>query len=273
MTLLGVLGWPVAHSRSPAIQNAALAAAGLDWRYMKLPVRPDELEATARALPGSGYRGANVTIPHKLAALRLADVASPAARAIGAANTLSFANGRIEADNTDAGGLVEALPKPVAGLRALVLGAGGAGRAAAWALREAGAAEVRVWNRTPERAEALARALGVATAASPSASPADLLVNATAVGLDSGLADEAALEALGLSGAQAPAAVVDLVYRADGAPTPVAAWGERAGAAVVDGLEVLVRQGALSFSLWTGLPAPLDAMRAAARGGSPAARA
>lgn len=260
--LCGVLGHPVGHSRSPAIHNAAYAELGLDWRYVKLPVPPELFEETVRGLPGSGYRGANVTIPHKIAALELADGASPAARAVGAANTLTFADGAIEAENTDAGGLLDAIGGPVSGLRALVLGAGGAGRAAAWALREAGAAEVAVWNRTPARAEALARELGVERAERPR--PADLIVNATSVGLDADTPDQAALEELGLLSIDPPPLVVDLVYRGGGS-TPVQAWAERAGAAVVDGLEVLVRQGARSFELWTGEPAPLAAMRAAAR--------
>ncbi|MEA2404033.1 MAG: shikimate dehydrogenase, partial [Thermoleophilaceae bacterium] len=107
--LCGVLGHPVGHSRSPAIQNAAFAAAGLDWRNVKLPVAPELFDETVRALPASGYRGANVTIPHKLAALGVADSVSDAARAIGAANTLSFLGSAIEADNTDAGGFLDAL--------------------------------------------------------------------------------------------------------------------------------------------------------------------
>ncbi|MBX5468678.1 MAG: shikimate dehydrogenase, partial [Thermoleophilaceae bacterium] len=138
MALAGVLGQPVAHSRSPAMHNAAFRELGLDWRYVKLPVPPELFAELARALPGSGYRGANVTIPHKGAALALADERSDAAREIGAANTLTFADGAIVADNTDAQGLLDALGEPVAGRRALVLGAGGAGRAAAWALRGAG---------------------------------------------------------------------------------------------------------------------------------------
>jgi shikimate dehydrogenase len=246
------------------MQNAAFEAAGLDWRYVKLPVRPELFAETAHALPASGYRGANVTIPHKLAALELADSASSAARAIGAANTLTFDGGGIEADNTDAGGLLDALDRPIGGLRVLVLGAGGAGRAATWALREAGAADVSVWNRTPERAAALARDIGVAVAERPGA--ADVLVNATSVGLDPALPEPEALAALGLVGVDPPPLVADLVYRADGGVTPVAAWAERGGATLVDGLELLVRQGARSFSLWTGLEAPLDAMRVAARG-------
>lgn len=261
-TLCGVLGDPVGHSRSPAMHNAAYEEVGLDWHYVKLPVPPELFAETVRALPGSGYRGANVTIPHKLAALGLADSASEAAAGTGAANTLTFAGGRIEADNTDAGGLLDAIGRPVAGLRALVLGAGGAGRAAAWALREAGAAEVAVWNRTPERAAELAADLGVAQAERPRA--ADLLVNATSVGLDSATEEPGALADLGLAGVDPPELVVELVYRPGGA-TPVQEWAERAGATVVDGLEVLVRQGARSFELWTGRTAPLERMRAAAR--------
>jgi shikimate dehydrogenase len=259
--LCGVLGHPVGHSRSPAIHNAAYAALGLDWRYVKLPVPPELFEETVRGLAGSGYRGANVTIPHKLAALALADEASAAAQGAGAANTLTFAGGRIEADNTDAGGLLDAIDRPVEGLRVLVLGAGGAGRAAAWALREAGAAEVAVWNRTAERAAALARELGVVHAERPGAN--DLLVNATAVGLDPSTEEDEALQQLGLGGAEPPPLVVDLVYRGGGI-TPLQAWAERAGVSFVGGLEVLVRQGARSFELWTGEPAPLAAMRAAA---------
>ena len=161
LTRLGVVGWPVAHSRSPAMHNAALQAVGLsDWRYQRLPVAPELLLETVRALPGAGFVGANVTIPHKQAALALADEATDAARAIGAANTLTFApGGAVAADNTDAPGLLAALGdlRPE---RVLILGAGGSARAAAYALAQAGAA-VAVWNRTPERARALAADLGV----------------------------------------------------------------------------------------------------------------
>ena len=139
-TYLGVCGWPVAHSRSPQMHNAALAAVGLaDWRYLRLPLPPELFEEAVRALPAAGFRGVNVTIPHKHAALALADEMTVAAQAIGAANTLTFEDGRIEADNTDAPGLIAAIGERVAGRSALVLGAGGAGRAAAWALRTAGA--------------------------------------------------------------------------------------------------------------------------------------
>jgi shikimate dehydrogenase len=259
LTLVGVLGDPVGHSRSPAMHNAAFEALGLDWRYVKLPVAAELFDETVRALPASGYRGANVTIPHKEAALAVADDADQAARAIGAANTLTFEDGSIHASNTDAPGLLAALSRKPAGMSALVLGAGGAGRAAAWALREAGA-EVSVWNRTPERAAALASDLGVASVTTPTA--ADLVLNATSVGLSP--AD--AIEELPLSGIDPPQLAVELVYGDH--ETPFAAWAKAGGGDVIDGLEVLVRQGALSLERWTGREAPLDAMRQAARASS-----
>src|SRR5262249_43812717 len=151
---LGVLGWPVGHSRSPVIQNAALRAAGLTgWRYQLLPAPGDVFDELVAALPDAGFRGANATIPHKTAALALATDPTARARAIGAANTLVFeADGAVVADNTDAPAVSASLPIRLTGSTALVLGAGGSARAAVWALQEAGAAEVRVWNRTPERA-------------------------------------------------------------------------------------------------------------------------
>jgi shikimate dehydrogenase len=258
LTLAGVLGHPVAHSRSPAMHNAAFAELGLDWRYLRLPVPPDLFEETVRALPGSGYRGVNVTIPHKEAALAVADEPSEAARAIGAANTLTFENGAILADNTDAGGLTAALPHDPRGLAALVLGAGGAGRAAAWALREAGAA-VTVWNRSPERAAALAAELGVEAVEAPVA--ADLIVNATSVGLD----PDDAIEDLPTTWIDPPEIAVELVYGRH--ETPFAAWAQSGGAQLIDGVEILVRQGALSFEIWTGREPPLEVMRRAARAG------
>lgn len=263
-TLAGVVGFPVAHSRSPAMHNAAFDALGLRWRYLKLPVPAERLGELLRALPGSGFRGVNVTIPHKLAALAAADNPTAAAAAIGAANSLTFEDAGIEADNTDAGGFLDALAEPPAGT-VLVLGAGGAARAVAFALRDAGVSDVLVWNRTRERARALATELGVGHAERPKR--ADILVNATSVGLSPQIPEADALEVLGLAGLAPPPVVVDLVY--GDAPTPVAAWAARGGSRVVEGLEVLVRQGARSFRRWTGREAPLDVMRAAA--GAPGA--
>jgi shikimate dehydrogenase len=249
--LTGVLGFPVGHSRSPLMMNAAFAELGLDWRYVKLPVPPAYFDETVRALPASGYRGANVTIPHKLAAHDLANELSDSARAIGAVNTLTFGeDGRIAGDNTDAGGLLDALGEPLPPT-ALVLGAGGAARAAVWALAERGV-EVTVWNRTPERAAELAAALGVSASERPG--PAELILNATSVGLR----PTDSLDGLPLVDARV---VVDLVYGA--AQTPLARWAEERGARLVDGLEVLVRQGARSLELWTGEEPPVSSMRRA----------
>jgi shikimate dehydrogenase len=255
LKLAGVLGFPVAHSRSPAMMNAAFGELGLDWRYVRLPVAPERFDEVVRALPGSGYLGANVTIPHKLAAHDLAGELTEAAAAIGAVNTLSFADGRIAGDNTDAGGLVDALDMDLEGVSALVLGAGGTGRAAVWALREAGA-DVAVWNRTPERAAELAAEFGVRCAPAPEA--ARVLVNVTSLGMHG----EDLPAQVGLAGVE-PEVVADVVY--GGEPTALCRWGEQRGARVVDGLEMLLRQGARSFERWTGHPAPLDVMRDALR--------
>ncbi|HEX3432759.1 MAG TPA: shikimate dehydrogenase [Solirubrobacteraceae bacterium] len=259
---LGVLGWPVAHSRSPAMHNAALAALGMQgWRYQLLPVAPVLLAQTVRALGDSGFVGANVTIPHKQAALALADSASDVARAVGAANTLTFAgDGEIAAENTDAPGLIAAIGEPLAGRSALVLGAGGSARAAVWALRDAGAARVSIHNRTHERARQLALELAADVAEQPLA--ADVLVNCTSVGLD---AAEHELAQLALDEGKLGqyALVVDLAYREG--DTQLVRAARAGGARTVDGLDVLVAQGALSLELWTGREAPLDVMRAAAR--------
>jgi shikimate dehydrogenase len=268
MHRLGVIGWPVAHSRSPAMHNAALAALGMeDWRYQALPVPEELFDETVRALGRAGFVGANVTIPHKRAALALAERSSAAAQAIGAANTLSFASdGTVVAENTDAPGLIAALEQ-LDGLparpSALVLGAGGSARAAVWALREAGAREVSVWNRTPERAERLARELGARMVSKPGS--ADLLVNCTSVGLERSASEPEGLNLLGLTFDQVGeySYVVDLVYRTGA--TPLLAAAREHGARTLDGLEILVAQGALSFELWTGREAPLQVMRRAVR--------
>lgn len=260
---LGVVGWPVAHSRSPAIHNAALAAVGLpEWRYQLLPVPPELFAETVAALPGAGFRGVNVTIPHKRAALALATEATSRAWAIGAANTLTFDPGSdaIEADNTDAPALIAALPFDPRGRTALVLGAGGSARAAVWALLDAGATEVRIWNRTPERAVELAGELGGTPV--EQAEPADVLVHCTSTGLDGSSAffKQLPLSADDLVGYDC---VVDLVYTSR--ETALVHAARARGTGVVDGLELLVGQGALSFERFTGRAAPLDVMREAAR--------
>jgi len=250
------------------MQNAALAASGLaDWHYQRLPIPPEQFTETVRELPRLGFTGINVTIPHKRAALALADSASGRAVAIGAANTLSFTSGgAIVADNTDAPGLIAALAEPVAGRSALVLGAGGSARAVLWALLDAGAGPVAVWNRTAARARDLVAELGGEAVTGPVA--AEIVVNCTSVGLAAASFKELPLPAdlLGKS-----AVVVDLVYRPGG--TALLHEAQRRGVRTVSGLEILVCQGALSFEAWTGLEAPLAVMRAAvsqARPGDPA---
>jgi shikimate dehydrogenase len=262
MRRLAVLGHPVGHSRSPAMQNAALAELGLagEWGYEAIDVAPDQFESRVRAMPGEGFVGANVTVPHKGAALSLADSLSETAREIGVANTLSFEAGEIRADNTDAQGLLDALPTVATGKRALVLGAGGAARAAVWALVREGA-EVAVWNRTALRAEHLCAELGGTPTAAPDQGAYELIVNVSAVGLHG--EDPFAELPLGPSGFVAGQTVVDLVYGERSSPLLVEA--EAAGASVVDGIEVLVRQGALSLQIWTGREPSLEAMRVAAR--------
>jgi shikimate dehydrogenase len=265
---LAVLGHPVAHSRSPAMQNAALAALGLgeEWSYEAIDVAPEQFEARVRAMPGEGFAGANVTVPHKTAAFALADVSSEGAQRIGAANTLVFAEGQIQAHNTDAGGLIAALPSSPQGVHALVLGAGGAARAAIWALRTEGAI-VDIWNRTGARAEAVHLEMsGIevevqgAVVTEIDQSAYGLIVNTTAVGLHG--EDPFAHLPLRRDGF-GEQVLVDMVY--SGGPSTLSLAAAAAGADVVDGLEILVQQGALSLRIWTGREPSLAIMRAAAR--------
>ena len=278
MKRLAVLGFPVAHSRSPAMQNAALAALGLaaEWNYEAIELPPEDFPDLTRALPAEGFVGANVTIPHKEAALALAGDASAAATEIGAANTLSFADGEISAENTDAPGLLAVLPEPPPGKRALVLGAGGSARAVAWALAGQGAT-TEIWNRTPERAEELARALSetsagasgplaAASADRAAAAEYDLIVNCTAVGME-GAGDPFAELPLEAERLGTGLVLVDLVY--GGEETELVATARERGADVVGGLEALVAQGAESLRIWTGRevgPEVIEAMRRAASG-------
>jgi shikimate dehydrogenase len=241
------------------MHNAALAAAGQKgWRYVKLPLPPERFAETVRALPAAGFRGINVTIPHKEAALALADEATPTAAAVGAANTLTFEpSGAIHADNTDVAGLLEALPVDPRGMTALVLGAGGAARAAVYALRSAGAADVMIWNRTPERARRLVAELGGRAVDEPEA--AALVVNCTSVGMRRA---DATFKSLPLAADTfgVGSYVADMVYRPGG--TQLLAEARQRGATVVTGLEILVAQGAASFERWTGLTASRKAMHA-----------
>jgi shikimate dehydrogenase len=262
MKRLAVLGHPVGHSRSPAMHGAAFAALGIDaeWSYEAIDLTPADFESRVREMPGEGFVGASVTVPHKGAALALADELTETAREIGAANTLLFGEEGIRADNTDVDGLLGALPIAPAGRRALLLGAGGAARAVLWALLREGA-EVEVWNRTPLRAEHLCQDLGGAAVADPRAPGFELVVNATSVGL--GGEDPFAELPLDPSAFATGQVVVDMVYTER--PSRLLESAAAMGATTVDGLEILIHQGAAAFRLWTGLEAPLDALRHGAR--------
>jgi shikimate dehydrogenase len=192
--------------------------------------------------------------------LALADAPSEVAREIGAANTLVFMEGRVHAHNTDADGFLAALPGSPRGARTLVLGAGGAARAVVWALEREGA-KVEVWNRTPARAAEICGELGGTPVADPDQSAYELIVNTSAAGLGG----EDPFEHLPLDAERfsPEQTMVDMVYGA--APSPLLVAAAVAGATVVDGLEILVQQGALSLRIWTGREPPLDVMRAAAR--------
>jgi shikimate dehydrogenase len=223
-TRVALLGHPVAQSRSPRMQNAAFAAAGLDWRYSAIDVPPEDLERETRRLAAEGWAGANVTVPHKRAAAALCDEAEGPA-----VNTLVFERGRIRGFNTD--------KEIVAGIesrRVCLIGAGGAAEALKPGLR----GEVRQFSRRGSWP--------------PDADGCDLVVNATPVG------DEL------LVVPRAGQVVVELAYTA-GAETALVRAARAAGCEVVDGLEGLVRQGARSFEIWTGVEAPVAVMREAVR--------
>lgn len=265
--LAGVLGWPVAHSRSPRLHGYWLAEHGIDGAYLPLAVAPDALAAVLKALPRMGFRGANLTLPHKEAALAAADRATPEARRIGAANTLVFDDaGRIEARNTDGYGFLESLREGAPGWNAkagpaVVIGAGGAARAILVALADAGAPEIRLVNRTTERAERLQRELGGPirawdwTRRAEALGEAALLVNSTT----QGMAGEAALD-LALDRLPPAAVVADIVYAPLETPLLKAARGR--GNRAVDGLGMLLHQARPGFAAWFGVePTVTPALR------------
>jgi shikimate dehydrogenase len=272
---VGLIGDPVAHSVSPAFQQAAFDALGIDARYAAWRTPAAELAARVAALRAPGVLGANVTVPHKQAVMPLLDAVEETARRVGAVNTIVHRDGRLLGANTDVEGFLAALREDggldPAGLRVAVLGAGGAARAVVWGLVQAGAARVLVLNRTPAHAAALVRELAPACGlAGPLPAAADeaavldgvdLLVHCTAIGMR-----HSATEAdLPLPAAAIPtgACVVDIV--ANPLETPLLRAAAARGCRTLGGLAMLVRQGAAAFERWTGRPAPLDVMFAAAR--------
>jgi shikimate dehydrogenase len=233
--LVGLIGWTVSGSLSPRMHGAAFAARGLDWAYVALPVEPGgrRLREAVRGLAAAGFAGANVTAPYKREVVDECDEVDDDVERSGSANTLVFRAGRILASTTDAAVIAEIETETAA-----VVGAGGAGRAYAAALSRRGV-EVRVFSRAGDWP--------------PQTDDVALVVHATPV------VDDV------LFRPRRGQIVVDLPYRADGAPTALTAAAREAGCRVYDGAEALVRQGAASFEIWTGVPAPVDVMRAAVR--------
>jgi len=266
--IAGVIGWPVAHSRSPRVHGYWLRFHDVDGAYVPLPVHPDQAEQAIRALPALGFVGANVTIPHKETAFALCDSLTDRARRIGAVNTLIVRDGTLHGDNTDGFGFLENLRQGVPGWRpsrgpAVVLGAGGAARAVCAALLDAGAREVRLLNRTMARAEAITEALGGPITCAPLAESsralldATLLVNTTALGMTGHPPLDLDLGAL-----PPDAVVTDLVY----APleTALLATARARGNPVVDGLGMLLHQARPGFEAWFGVaPTVTDDLRRA----------
>lgn len=256
--LAGVMGWPVGHSRSPRLHGYWLAEHGIDGAYVPLPVAPEHFEQAFRALPALGFRGANVTLPHKEAALALADTATAEAKRIGATNTLVIDDrGRIEARNTDAYGFIESLKEGAPHWRAakgpaVVIGAGGASRALLVALTDAGVPEIRLVNRTADRAEALAASLGGPIRVmgwndrGKALDGAGLLVNATTQGMQGQPPLDLALDRL-----PPDALVNDIVYVP--LETSLLAAARRRGNPVVDGLGMLLHQARPGFAAWFGV--------------------
>lgn len=260
--LAGILGWPVSHSRSPRLHGCWLERHGIDGAYLPLPVRPKDFASAVRSLAALGFAGANVTIPHKLAAFAVCDEVEPSAQRAGAVNTLVFRDGRIHGSNTDGSGFVANLRahgvEPGRG-PALILGAGGSARAIAAALQDAGAA-VRLANRTRDRAEALAAdlpGLGVIDWADREAALEDhaLVVNTTSLGMGGGPELP-----LGLDRAPPSLAVADIVYVP--LETSLLAAARARGLKPVEGLGMLLHQAVPGFAAWFGFtPVVDDALR------------
>ena len=274
-SLVGLIGYPLGHTISPAFQQAAFDHHSLPVKYHAWPTHPDLLEKKVHSLRGGEYLGANVTVPHKERVAGLVDRLDAAAAAIGAVNTIVRENGSLAGYNTDAYGFTTSLrvtggfdPR---GKRAVILGAGGAARAAVFALAEEGVRSLVIANRTLERAESLAASVGGAVpdvAAVPlggaglerAAADADLIVNSTSLGMQGG--DAGSVSPLRAQLIPASALVYDMVYNP--AQTPLLEEAAEAGAACLGGLSMLVYQGAGAFERWTGLDAPVQVMFEAA---------
>ena len=267
--LAGVMGWPVAHTRSPAIHNHWIARLGLKGAYVQLPVHPDRLEAALRGLPALGFAGCNVTVPHKVSAMHFMDELHPTAQRVAAINTIVVQpDGSLLGMNNDGAGYVQSLRDADPTWRgdagpALVLGAGGAARAIVVALLDEGVPELRITNRTLERAQALAEAFGERVKVVPWAQRNDamagvsLLVNTTTQGMHGQPPLDVALDAL-----PAAAMVSDAIYIP--METPLLAQARLRGHRTVNGLGMLLNQARPAFKAWYGvMPEITPELRAA----------
>lgn len=262
-----MIGEPVRHSLSPVIHNAAFATAGLDWVFVAFPVPASALGAAVAGVRALGIRGLSVTMPHKNAIIGKLDRLSPTATRLDAVNTVISRGGVLVGENTDGGGFVDWIRGECqfdpGGKRCVVLGAGGAARAVVLALAEAGAAQVTVLNRTPERGGQAAELAGTAgrVGTGGDVAEADLVINATPLGMTDAKADVGwgvEIGALGMG-----QLVVDLVY--DPRETPLIQTARRHGARAYNGVGMLIHQAARAFELWTGEQAPIGAMAEAVR--------
>ncbi len=268
--LAGIIGHPVAHSLSPDFQEAAFAHCGLDVRYERWDTPLDALEARVASLRDPAVVGANVTIPHKEAVIPLLDELGGLSARIGAVNTIVNRSGRLFGFNTDGPGFVAALRNEAAfdpaGKAILLLGAGGAARGIAFALGEARAERIAIWNRSPERAYRLLAELSAVKVpadwqAAPDGWGYDCIVNCTSAGMSGGGAETDPV--CDFARAMPSALAVDIVYRPE--VTPFLAAAAARGLPTLGGLPMLIYQGALAFELWTGVAAPVDVMFEAAR--------
>lgn len=271
---LGIFGWPVAHSKSPQMHESAARALGIALRYERFAVPPEGLSDAVRTKHAEGIDGYNLTVPHKEAIMALLDEVAPSARAIGAVNTVVREAGRYVGHNTDAPGLVRSLGEAgveVQGSRAVILGAGGAARAAVVGLCEAGTAAVTVLSRRPEQGRVLVESLRSHVECELEAAPLDdatacfaeasLLIQATSATLGSNPSAEAFAASLPMESLPEGAAVLDMVY--EPLTTSVLARAETLRLVTVNGLGMLLHQGAIAFEMWTGFEPPLDVMRKA----------
>jgi shikimate dehydrogenase len=264
--LLTLLGDPILHSKSPEIQNRAFEAAGVDGVYVALQCKEEDLEGFMVSIARS-RGGGNITLPHKEKAAAVVEIASEAVVQTGACNTFwGDERGRIHGDNTDVDGFRSALRfflgSVPSGIRVLLLGGGGAARASLLGLIDEGADEIVIFNRTPERARSMSRRIGgertrvIPVLEEIEGEDFDLVINATCLGLEENDVSPVDLECLGCVGA-----AMDLVYGRH--VTSFVRAAEAMDIRATDGAEMLVRQGAASFERWWGIPAPVEAMRAA----------